>query len=126
MNSVTKAKRGYVPEDERNFSPSAMKVLRTASGHVEYLINEGYDLKQAVTFVGNHFLLSERQRLSVMRSVATREQLNDRENKSVPVTELAGRDIWIDGLIRLLRFRSWKVTRYSLSAWMERFGIWQP
>ena len=32
-----------------------------------------------------------------MRSVATREQLNDRENKSVPVTELAGRDIWIDG-----------------------------
>ena len=49
MNSVTKAKRGYVPEDERNFSPSAMKVLRTASGHVEYLINEGYDLKQAVT-----------------------------------------------------------------------------
>ena len=97
MNSVTKAKRGYVPEDERNFSPSAMKVLRTASGHVEYLINEGYDLKQAVTFVGNHFLLSERQRLSVMRSVATREQLNDRENKSVPVTELAGRDIWIDG-----------------------------
>lgn len=126
MNSVTKAKRGYVPEDERNFSPSAMKVLRTASGHVEYLINEGYDLKQAVTFVGNHFLLSERQRLSVMRSVATREQLNDRENKSVPVNELAGRDIWMTVLIRLLRLRSWKVTRYSLSAWMERFGIWQP
>ena len=126
MNSVTKAKRGYVPEDERNFSPSAMKVLRTASGHVEYLINEGYDLTQAVTFVGNHFLLSERQRLSVMRSVATREQLNDRENKSVPVNELAGRDIWMTVLIRLLRLRSWKVTRYSLSAWMERFGIWQP
>ena len=97
MNSVTKAKRGFVPEDERNFSPSAMKVLRTASGHVEYLINEGYDLKQAVTFVGNHFLLSERQRLAVMRSVATREQLDERENKRVPVTELSGKDIWIDG-----------------------------
>ena len=49
MNSMSNAKRGYVPEDERNFSPSAMKVLRTASGHVEYLINEGYDLKQAVS-----------------------------------------------------------------------------
>ena len=79
MNSVSNAKRGYVPEDERNFSQSAIKLLRKASSHVEYLINEGYDLKQAVTFVGNHFLLSERQRLSVMRSVATREQLNDRE-----------------------------------------------
>ena len=49
MNSMSNAKRGYVPEDERNFSPSVMKVLRTASGHVEYLINEGYDLKQAVS-----------------------------------------------------------------------------
>ena len=48
MNSVTKAKRGYVPEEERNFSPSAMKVLRTASGHVEYLINEGYVTKLSV------------------------------------------------------------------------------
>ena len=52
------AKRGYVPEDERNFSPEAVSVLRTASKHVLYLINEGYDLKQAATFVGNHFVLS--------------------------------------------------------------------
>ena len=57
------AKRGFVPEDERNFSPSALETLRTASCHVSYLINEGYDLKQAATFVGNHFLFSERQRL---------------------------------------------------------------
>ena len=97
MNSQSNAKRGYVPEDERNFSQSAIKLLRKASSHVEYLINEGYELRQAVTFVGNHFLLSERQRLAVMRSVATREQLDDRENKRVPVTELAGKDIWIDG-----------------------------
>lgn len=97
MNSVTKAKRGYVPEDERNFSPSAMKVLRTASGHVEYLINEGYDLKQATTFVGNHFLLSERQRLAVMRSLATAEQLAMRKAKLLTAAEAAGRDVWIDG-----------------------------
>ena len=42
---------------------------------IEYLINEGYDIKQASTFVGNHFLLSERQRLAIMRSLATDEQL---------------------------------------------------
>ena len=48
-----------------------------------YLINEGYDLKQATTFVGNHFLLSERQRLAVMRSLATNEQLHDRESKRI-------------------------------------------
>ena len=72
------AKRGYVPEDERNFSPSALETMRTASRHIQYLINEGYDLKQASTFVGNHFLLSERQRLAIMRSLATEAQLEKR------------------------------------------------
>ena len=54
------AKRGYLPEDERNFSLEAIHTMQTASRHVRYLIGEGYDLKQASTFVGNHFLLSER------------------------------------------------------------------
>ena len=89
------AKRGYVPEDERNFSPAALEKLRTASRHVEYLINEGYDLKQASTFVGNHFLLSERQRLAVMRSLATEEQLRNRREKERE--DPAGREVWIDG-----------------------------
>ena len=52
------AKRGFIPEDVRNFSAEAIKSLRLASRHVAYLINEGYDLKQAAVFVGNHFLLS--------------------------------------------------------------------
>ena len=40
------AKRGYVPEDERNFAPEAIHTMQTASRHVRYLINEDYDLKQ--------------------------------------------------------------------------------
>ena len=53
------AKRGFVPEDVKNFSPEALEKMRTASRHVCYLANEGYDLKQATTFVGNHYLLSD-------------------------------------------------------------------
>ena len=75
------AKRGYVPEDERNFSVEALKTMQTASRHIFYLINEGYDLKQASTFVGNHFLLSERQRLAITRSLATDIQLKERKKK---------------------------------------------
>jgi hypothetical protein len=70
-----------VPEDVRNFSAEAMEKLKKASRHIGYLINEGYDLKQASTFVGNHFLLSERQRLAVVRSLATIEQLDRRGKK---------------------------------------------
>ncbi len=77
------AKRGYVPEDDRNFSQEAVEKLRVASRHIRYLINEGYDLKQASTFVGNHFMLSERQRLAIARSIATDEQLKIREAKAV-------------------------------------------
>ena len=83
------AKRGFLPEDERNFSPEAIEKLKTASRHICYLVNEGYDLKQASVFVGNHFLLSERQRLAITRSVAAGQQLE--------LHDLAGKEVWIDG-----------------------------
>ena len=60
------AKRGFVPEDEKNFSLRSIEKMRKASRHVCYLLNEGYGLKQATTFVSDHFLLSERQRLAIM------------------------------------------------------------
>lgn len=89
------AKRGYVPEDDRNFSEDAVKDMRSASRHICYLINEGYDLKQASTFVGNHFMFSERQRLALMRSVATKEQLEGRKEKEK--ASISGEEVWIDG-----------------------------
>ena len=73
------AKRGYVPEDEQNFSTAAIEKMRTASRHIRYLINEGYDIKRSSTFVGNHYVLSERQRLALVRSVSSTEQLNKRK-----------------------------------------------
>ncbi len=80
------AKRGYVPEDDRNFSEPAIETMRTASRHIRFLINEGYDLKQASTFVGNHYVLSERQRLALMRSIATDSQLDIRKAKENVIT----------------------------------------
>ncbi|MBR2834739.1 MAG: DUF434 domain-containing protein [Coriobacteriales bacterium] len=91
------AKRGFLPKDDRYFSPEALKVLQRASRHIFYLINEGYDLEQAATFVGNHFQLAERQRLAIIRSLATKEQLASREYKQIPMGALAGREVWIDG-----------------------------
>ena len=98
------ARRGFVPEDERNFSPEAIALMRKASRHVCYLINEGYDLKQASTFVGNHYMLSERQRLAIMRSVATDAQIEERRRKQVQIDRLAGKEIWIDGFNTIITF----------------------
>ena len=54
-------------------------------------------MKQASTFVGNHFLLSERQRLAILRSLAADEQLEKRKDKQIPLAAVFGREIWIDG-----------------------------
>lgn len=89
------AKRGYVPKDEKNFSPAALETMKKASRHVCYLLDEGYDLKQATTFIGNHFSLSERQRLAIVRSVASRIQLQNRKEKEK--NSLDGAEVWIDG-----------------------------
>ena len=89
------AKRGYVPDDDNNFSEQAIITLKKASANICYLINEGYDLKQAATFVGNHCVLSERQRLAIMRSVSTKEQLKNRAAKEK--TECDNSEVWIDG-----------------------------
>ena len=89
------ARRGYVPKDEMNFSPAALETMRTASRHLFYLINEGYEMKQACTFVGNHFSLSERQRVAMMRSIAAAEDLKVRKAKEK--TSISGEEVWIDG-----------------------------
>ena len=91
------AKRGYVPEDENNFSPEAKEKLKTAARHIVYLLDEGYDLKRAAAFVGNHFLLSARQRLALMRSVASHSQAALRKSKEAALEEVKGREVWIDG-----------------------------
>ena len=91
------ARRGFVPEDEHDFSSESLVCLKKASGNIRYLINEGYDLKQAATFVGNHFLLSERQRMAIVRSVATDEQVKDRAGKRIGNQKLQGETVWVDG-----------------------------
>ena len=63
------AKRGFMPTDERDFSDKAQTVLRKAAEEVGYLLDRGYPVKSVTTFVGNHYLLSERQRLALARAL---------------------------------------------------------
>ncbi len=94
------AKRGFVPDDERNFSQKALEKMRAASRHILYLINEGYNIEHAYTFVGNHFVLSERQRLAIARSISTAEQLEARLAKEK--TSISGKEVWIDGFNQII------------------------
>lgn len=74
-------KRGYAPKDIEEFGVKAAGKLNAAAQELLFLLNRGYDKKSASTFVGNHHLLSERQRLALVRITATQDALEKRERK---------------------------------------------
>ena len=74
-------RRGYEPKDAVEFGPKALQKLNAAAQELVFLMNRGYDTKTASTFIGNHHLLSERQRLALARIISAREALKTREDK---------------------------------------------
>lgn len=74
-------KRGYMPKDTVEFGLKAAAKLNAAAQELVYLMDRGYDTKSASTFVGNHHLLSERQRLALARMTSPHAALEERERK---------------------------------------------
>lgn len=91
------AKRGFMPTDERDFSEKAQVILRKAAEEVGFLLDRGYPVKSVTTFVGNHYLLSERQRLALARVVSPKVNIAKRKAKEVGADELSGETLYIDG-----------------------------
>ena len=76
-------KRGYSPDDEKEFGSESSPILYRAGEELQYLLNRGYGIKGASTFVGNHYLLSERQRLALARAISSEECIQKRKAKEV-------------------------------------------
>lgn len=89
--------RGFDPGDGRFFSPEAVATLKRAARQIQYLLDEGYAVKPASTFVGNHYLLSQRQRLALMRVLAPSDRIRSRRDRCVARKDLAGRTVCVDG-----------------------------
>ena len=79
----TAVKRGYSPNDSKEFGSQSIGKLRKAGADLQYLLNQGYHIKGASTFVGNHYLLSERQRLALVRTVSSKESIERRKAKEI-------------------------------------------
>jgi hypothetical protein len=89
------AKRGFLPTDERDFGEKNLPKLRRAAEEVFFLLNRGYPVTSTTRFIGDHYLLSERQRLALARTVSPENSILSR--KSREVTDIAGKTISIDG-----------------------------
>src|SRR5574344_1797815 len=71
-------KRGSSQNDEKELNPQSCQKLYRAAKDLSYLLNQGYKIKGASVFVGNHYLLSERQRLALVRGVSSKEDIQNR------------------------------------------------
>lgn len=87
-------KRGFVPTDSRDFNEKNIAVMRKAQADIFYLVNHDYPIKNAVTFVGNRYQLSERQRTALQRAVSSEKSISERNKKLVSTGYTAN----IDGL----------------------------
>jgi hypothetical protein len=90
-------KRGYVETDREQFGEDKLPLLKKAQQELLYLMERGYPVKSASTFVGNHYMLSERQRLALIRATSEREIVAMRLNKRL-TGPLPGQEVNIDGL----------------------------
>lgn len=118
-------KRGSAAGDEKEFSVDAVRQLKTAAAHIQYLVNEGYAIKNASVFVGNHFLLSERQRLALVRSIHQINSFGCAGKRNAGQMSCRAERCILTDLTRLLR---WKLRCAGLCCyivWTEQFGIWR-
>lgn len=89
-------KRGYLPSYEKDFSNKSIEKLHKAGHDLYYLLNQGYKIKSASVFVGNHYLLSERQRMALSRAISPEQNIQLRRDKEIK-GNLEGRTVNIDG-----------------------------
>ena len=89
--------RGLAPQDERLFSERRLPALRAAAGDLCWLLDRGYAARSAMELVGNRHNLTSRQRNAVSRYACPEEDVQRRGRLRVEPTELAGRELWLDG-----------------------------
>jgi len=89
--------RGPHPADAKLFAPAAIANLKLALADFSLLLTKGYSEKSALKLVGDRFSLTQRQRLAIMRSACSDQQLMSRKQRQVKLTDLAGKPIAIDG-----------------------------
>lgn len=89
-------KRGYCSKDKIEFGSQWKDRLNQAGEELYFLLNRGYKLNPSSTFIGNHYMLSERQRLALVRMISSKEQLALRKMKELLPEKLPKRVV-IDG-----------------------------
>lgn len=89
--------RGPHPSDAKLFGAEALPGLQAALADFCLLLTKGYADNSALKLVGDHFALTQRQRLALMRAACSDRQQQGRLARQVKTVDLAGQSLAIDG-----------------------------
>ena len=93
----TRKHRGAHPEDKKLFTVEQQSKLVRAVHDFSWLLSRGYASPSALKLVCDRFALTDRQRLAVMRSACSDEELSKRIGKQVSPDAVSGSVLFIDG-----------------------------
>ena len=91
------SKRGFCEDDKRWFSNKEIIRLKKAQEEIRYLIDRDYKMASVVTFVGDRYQFSIRQRDALKRATSTSEKVVYRKNKNLSIDKIKEGPIYIDG-----------------------------
>lgn len=89
--------RGRHPEDARLFALSVWPLLKQATQDLSELLTKGYALKSSLKLVGDHYSLTQRQRIAIMRSSCADQDWDARFEKENNQDMLSGQVLLLDG-----------------------------
>ncbi|WP_186430445.1 DUF434 domain-containing protein [Clostridium sp. BSD9I1] len=90
-------KRGYVERDKIEFNDKNLKLLKQAQQDICFLLDRGYEINKVIDFIGNHFLFSARQRLTLKRVLSSSLDIKRRKEHQLKGS-YENAAIHIDGL----------------------------
>lgn len=91
------SRRGFYEEDKRWFSSKEIIRISKAQEEIRWLINREYKILPVVTFVGDRYQFSLRQRDALKRSTCTEEKKQNRISKAIKIENIKDGLIYIDG-----------------------------
>jgi hypothetical protein len=89
--------RGAASEDHRLFASQQLSVLRSAAADFCWLLDRDYAPRSALELVGNRYSLAARQRMAISRYASSERDTQRRRERLIEITEVRGRELWIDG-----------------------------
>lgn len=95
MSKITK--RGFDENDKRWFSEKELVRLKKAHEEIKWLLDRDYKLDTLITFVGDKYQFSLRQRNALKRCTCSTAQENLRKSKEININEISDKVINIDG-----------------------------